>query len=124
MEHQVLAVRGVGGYRQYRIPAMAVTPSGRIITIYDGRFDFDDLPGPVDLVIRTSDDNGTTWSPQSIFRKHEGIAGFGDASIIIDPNVGNFGRIIVLYQSTKIAGFFESKLGSDLDDPLVAHIGR
>jgi sialidase-1 len=124
MEEQVLAVRGVGGYRQYRIPAMAVTPTGRIIAIYDARFDFDDLPGPVDLVIRTSDDNGATWSEQKIFRKHEGISGFGDASIVIDPSFGAIGRVIVLYQSTKIAGFFESKLGTDLDDPLIAHIAR
>jgi sialidase-1 len=124
MNQQVLAVRGVGGYRQYRIPAMAVTTSGRAIAIYDARFDFDDLPGPVDLVIRTSDDNGTTWSNQEIFRKHEGISGFGDASIIIDPNFGTNGRVIVLYQATKIAGFFESKLGTDLDDPLISQIAR
>jgi sialidase-1 len=124
MQQQVLAVRGVGGYRQYRIPALAVTPTGRIIAIYDGRFDFDDLPGPVDLVIRTSDDNGATWSNQKVFRKHKGISGFGDASIIVDPNCGSNGRIIVLYQWTKIAGFFESKLGTDLNDPLVAHIAR
>ena len=124
MNQQVLAVRGVGGYRQYRIPAMAVTPSGRAIAIYDARFDFDDLPGPVDLVIRTSDDNGATWSEQKIFRQHHGISGFGDASIIVDPSFGADGRIIVLYQWTKIAGFFESKLGTDLDDPLIAQIAR
>jgi sialidase-1 len=124
MNQQVLAVRGVGGYRQYRIPAMAVTTSGRIITIYDARLDFDDLPGPVDLVIRTSDDNGTSWSKQEIFRKHEGISGFGDASIIVDPSYGKHGRIIVFYQWTRIAGFFESKLGTDLDDPLIAQIAR
>jgi len=124
MNQQVLAVRGVGGYRQYRIPAMAVTTSGRIITIYDARFDFDDLPGPVDLVIRTSDDNGASWSEQKIFRQHEGISGFGDASIIVDPNFGANGRVIVLYQATKIAGFFESKLGTDLDDPLISQIAR
>jgi sialidase-1 len=124
MNQQVLAVRGVGGYRQYRIPAMAVTPSGRAIAIYDARFDFDDLPGPVDLVIRTSDDNGASWSKQEIFRKHEGISGFGDASIIVDPSFGTNGRVIVLYQATKIAGFFESTLGTDLTDPLVAHIAR
>ena len=124
MQQQALAVRGVGGYRQYRIPAMAVTASGRIITIYDARFDFDDLPGPVDLVIRTSDDNGATWSSQKVFRKHEGISGFGDASIIVDPSFGVNGRIIVLYQWTKIAGFFESKLGTDLDDPLISQIAR
>ena len=124
MEQQVLAVRGVGGYRQYRIPAMAVTPSGRIITIYDARLDFDDLPGPVDLVIRISDDNGATWSTQEIFRKHHGISGYGDASIIIDPAYGDKGRIIVLYQWTQTAGFFESILGTELDNPLVAHIAR
>lgn len=124
MKEQVLALRGVGGYRQYRIPAMAVTPTGRVIAIYDARFDFDDLPGPVDLVIRISDDNGATWTKQEIFREHEGISGFGDASIIIDPSIGSNGRVIVLYQSTKIAGFFESKLGTDLDDPLIAHIAR
>ncbi len=124
MEEQVLAVRGDGGYRQYRIPAMAVTPTGRVIAIYDARLDFDDLPGPVDLVIRTSDDDGATWSEQKIFREHEGISGFGDASIIIDPSFGANGRVIVLYQATKIAGFFESKLGTDLDDPYIAHIAR
>ncbi len=124
MNQQVLAVRGVGGYRQYRIPAMAVTNSGRLIAIYDARADFDDLPGPVDLVIRTSDDNGAYWSKQEVFRKHEGISGFGDASIVIDPSCGKHGRIIVLYQWTRIAGFFESTLGTDLDDPLIAHIAR
>jgi sialidase-1 len=124
MNQQVLAVRGVGGYRQYRIPAMAVTNSGRLIAIYDARADFDDLPGPVDLVIRTSDDNGAYWSKQEVFRKHEGISGFGDASIVIDPSYGENGRIIVLYQWTHIAGFFESTLGTDLDDPLIAHIAR
>ena len=124
MKEDVLAVRGVGGYRQYRIPAMAVTPSGKVIAIYDARADFDDLPGPVDLVIRTSDDNGDTWSTQRIFRKHEGISGFGDASIIVDPSFGNKGRVIVLYQWTQTAGFFESIVGTDLDNSLIAHIGR
>ena len=124
MEQKVLAVRGVGGYRQYRIPAMAVTPSGRIITIYDARLDFDDLPGPVDLVIRISDDNGASWSAQEIFRKHHGISGFGDASIVIDPTYGDKGRIIVLYQWTQTAGFFESIVGTDLNNPLIAHIAR
>ena len=124
MEEHVLAVRGVGGYRQYRIPAMAVTPSGKVIAIYDARTDFDDLPGPVDLVFRTSDDNGITWSQQKTFRKHEGISGYGDASIVVDPTYGQLGRIIVFYQWTQAAGFFESILGSDAGNPLIAHIGR
>ena len=122
MDFQVLAHRGKGGYRQYRIPAMGVTPSGRIIAIYDARPDLDDLPSPVDLVIRTSDDNGTTWTPQRIFQKSEGISGFGDPSIVIDPSVGTHGRILVLAQATHSAGFFESGLGSDPDDRSIVHI--
>jgi sialidase-1 len=59
-----------------------------------------------------------------IFRQHQGISGFGDASILIDPSFGASGRIIVFYQLTKIAGFFESKLGTDLGDPLISQIAR
>ncbi len=123
MDFQVLARRGSGGYRQYRIPALNVTKSGRLIAIYDGRPDFDDLPGPIDLIIRHSDD-GQRWSEQKVFRQHQAISGFGDASIIVDPNFGELGRVIVLYQFTHHAGFFESIPGCDNDDPRVAHIAR
>lgn len=122
MEFRTLALRGEGGYRQYRIPALAVTPSGRIVAIYDGRPDLDDLPGPIDVILLTSDDNGTTWSEPIVLRKSEDIAGSGDASIVIDPSVGECGRILVFVQSSKLAGFFESGLGTDPDDPTVVHI--
>lgn len=122
MDFQVLATRGQGGYRQYRIPAMAVTPTGRVIAIYDARADLDDLPGPVDLVIRTSDDNGDTWSAQKVFLASQEVSGFGDASIIIDPTVGDKGRIIVFCQASHLASFFESSLGTDINDPTIVHI--
>jgi sialidase-1 len=122
MDFRVLATRGVGGYRQYRIPAMALTPSGKIIAIYDARVDLDDLPGPIDLVIRTSDDNGDTWSRQEVFLSGEGITGYGDASIIIDPTFGAQGRILVFCQKSELASFFESSLGSDTNDPTTVHI--
>lgn len=101
---------------------MGVTPSGKIIAIYDARADLDDLPGPIDLVIRTSVDNGDTWSPQEIFLSGEGITGFGDASILIDPSVGDKGRIIVFCQRSQLASFFESSFGTDLGDPTIVHV--
>lgn len=122
MDFRVLATRGVGEYRQYRIPAMAVTPSGKIIAIYDARVDLDDLPGPIDLVICTSTDNGNTWSPHKVFLSGQGITGYGDASIIIDPTVGECGRILVFCQRSELASFFESSLGSDVNDPTIVHI--
>ena len=122
MELRVLATRGIGGYRQYRIPSLAVTKSGRIIALYDGRPDFDDLPSPVDVVMRTSDDNGKTWSEQTILREHHDISGYGDASLLIDPTIGEHGRILMFCQLTRVAGFFESVLGIAEDDPMIAHI--
>lgn len=119
MLKQVLALRGEGGYRQYRIPAMAVTHTGRVIAIYDGRADLDDLPGPINLLIRTSDDNGVTWSEQKVFRSGVGIEGFGDASILIAPS----GRIFVFYQRTQLAGFFESESGCELSNPMIVQVG-
>lgn len=124
MKYKVLAKRGEGGYRQYRIPALAATKTGRVIAIYDGRPDLDDLPGPVDLVMRISDDNGITWTEQEVFLSGEGITGYGDASIIIDPSVGELGRIIVLSQKSELASFFESTLGTDPADPNIVHIAR
>jgi len=124
MKYKVLAKRGEGGYRQYRIPALATTKTGRVIAIYDGRPDLDDLPGPVDLVMRISDDSGLTWSAQEIFLSGEGITGYGDASIIIDSSVGELGRIIVLSQKSELASFFESTLGTELNDPNIVHIAR
>ncbi|MBW4094776.1 MAG: exo-alpha-sialidase, partial [Acidobacteria bacterium] len=41
---RVLATRGVGGYHQYRIPALAVTTRGTLLAAYDGRPNLDDLP--------------------------------------------------------------------------------
>jgi sialidase-1 len=122
MDFHVLATRGEGGYRQYRIPALATTPTGRILAVYDGRPDLDDLPSPIDLVLRTSDDCGTTWSEQTVLRRGDGIAGFGDASIVVDPDVGSHGRILVFAQTTTLAGFFEGAVGCDPDDPTVVHI--
>lgn len=124
MDSQVLATRGFGGYRQYRIPAMAVTPSGRVIVIYDARADLDDLPGPVDLVLRTSDDNGDSWSAQELFLESSGVSGYGDASILIDPTFGTHGRIIVFCQASHLASFFESSLGSEVNNPKIVHVHR
>ena len=79
-----LATSGEGGYPCYRIPALVVTPSGTLLAAYDSRPSPDDLPGPIDLLLRRSHDNGDTWEPQEILRTGDGFEGFGDPSFIID----------------------------------------
>ena len=56
--------------KSYRIPAIATTSTGRIIAVSDYRHNLDDIGRDnhgtgtkrIDLVARTSDDNGKTWS--------------------------------------------------------------
>ncbi|MGO4237218.1 sialidase family protein [Pseudarthrobacter sp. YAF2] len=117
VEH-VLAARGRSGYRQYRIPALAVTSKGTLLAAYDGRPNLDDLPSPIDLLIRRSTDSGRTWSGQEVVRSGTGLEGFGDPSLLVDAETG---RIFVFHAAGTRAGFFEATAGMDHDDHQVQH---
>jgi len=112
VEH-VLAVRGVGGYRQYRIPALAVSVRGTLLAAYDGRPNLDDLPNPIDLLLRRSYDNGLTWEPQQVVRTGSGLHGFGDPSLLVDTQTG---RIFTFHSAGTHAGFFEAVAGLEPDN--------
>lgn len=79
----------------YRIPAIDTTGTGRIIAVSDYRHNLDDIGRDnhgtgtmrIDLVIRTSDDNGKTWSEKKTIaagdntKTGEYLRAFGDAAI-------------------------------------------
>ncbi len=106
------------GYRQYRIPALAVTGAGTLVAAYDGRQDLDDLPGPIDLVVRRSLDGGRTWLPQQVIRAADGLTGHGDGSLLVDRQTGT---VLCFHASGTAVGFFESSTGTADDDPTVLH---
>ncbi|MCO4252508.1 sialidase family protein [Pseudarthrobacter raffinosi] len=104
VEH-VLAVRGTGGYRQYRIPALAVSRQGTLLAAYDGRPNLDDLPNPMDLLLRRSTDSGRTWGDQHMVGTGGGLNGYGDPSLLVDVDTG---RIFMFHAAGTHAGFFEA----------------
>lgn len=106
-------MRGVGGYRQYRIPALAISTRGTLLAAYDGRPNLDDLPNPIDLLLRRSYDNGVTWEPQQLVRTGSGLHGFGDPSLLVDSDTG---RIFMFHAAGTHAGFFEAVDGLEPDD--------
>ncbi len=110
---QVLASRGAGGYRQYRIPALAVSTRGTLLAAYDGRPNLDDLPNPIDLLLRRSSDSGRTWGPQQLVRTGTGLEGFGDPSLLVDAETG---RIFMFHAAGTQAGFFEAVAGLEPSD--------
>ncbi len=112
LEH-VLAVRGLDGYRQYRIPALAVSVQGTVLAAYDGRPNLDDLPNPIDLLLRRSTDSGRTWGSQQVVRTGSGLNGYGDPSLLVDAETG---RIFMFHAAGTQAGFFEAVAGLSPDD--------
>jgi sialidase-1 len=114
VEH-VLAVRGVGGYRQYRIPALAVSTRGTLLAAYDGRPNLDDLPNTIDLLLRRSFDNGASWSEQHVVRTGTGLDGYGDPSLLVDAETG---RIFMFHAAGTHAGFFEAAPGLEPEDSI------
>lgn len=111
----VLARRGVAGHRQYRIPALAVSARGTLLAAYDGRPNLDDLPNPIDLLIRRSTDDGATWGPQQTVRTGTGLDGYGDPSLLIDTETH---RIFMFHAAGTHAGFFEAAEGLEDRDAI------
>jgi sialidase-1 len=105
---RVLARRGELGYRQFRIPALLRTQAGTLVAVCDARPLLDDLPSPIDLVVRRSTDEGATWEDWEVLRTGTGLEGFGDASLLQDPATG---AILCWHVSTTRWGFFESEAG-------------
>lgn len=72
----------------YRIPAIAVAPNGDLIAFTDRRPCGGDIGyGRVDLLARTSADNGATWSAPVTILEGTGKGpdtGFGDACLVAD----------------------------------------
>ncbi|WP_425308522.1 sialidase family protein [Ammonicoccus fulvus] len=92
----------------YRIPALTVTTTGRVLVAYDVRRDWRDLPGEFDIALRHSDDHGRTWSEPRTIRRHTAGHGFGDASLLTDPATG---RVLCWHVGSTGRSFFDAEAG-------------
>ncbi len=56
---KAIFVQGVGGYNNYRIPALLTTQAGTLLAFCEGREGGDS--SDIDLLVRRSEDGGKTW---------------------------------------------------------------
>lgn len=87
----------------FRIPSLITTTKGTLIAIADGRLDNHlDVPNRIDIYIRRSNDNGTTWGDPIVISKTEYG---GDACTVIDRTTG---RIFLFYAYSQFKNIFTS----------------
>lgn len=86
-----VAIRKAGddNINTYRIPGIAQTDRGTLLSVYDIRYNNSaDLPGNIDVGLSRSTDGGTTWEPMKVIMDmgapHENN-GIGDPAILFDP---------------------------------------
>lgn len=93
-----LALRKPGddGVHTYRIPALATTPKGTLLCVYDMRRRRSrDLQEDIDIGLSRSTDGGRTWEPARVIMdmgEYGGLPqeqnGCSDPGIVVDPQTG------------------------------------
>ena len=85
---QEVFISGEEGYACYRIPAIISPEEGKLIAFAEGRKRGCSDTGDIDLVMKTSEDGGQTWSPlQLIWDSGENTS--GNPAPILDKSTGN-----------------------------------
>ncbi|MGC4046959.1 MAG: sialidase family protein [Armatimonas sp.] len=87
MTQDVLWTSGQGGYKTYRIPALAVMKTGVVLAFCEGRRASSSDSGQIDVLLRRSLDNGTTWSEQQVVWSSEGNT-CGNPAPVVDQRTG------------------------------------
>lgn len=80
---------GEGGIHTLRIPGIATTDKGTLISVYDVRYkNSRDLPANIDVGMNRSTDGGKSWAPMQVImdmgEPHDNN-GVGDPAILFDP---------------------------------------
>jgi sialidase-1 len=83
----ILFKPGDHGYACYRIPAIVRSSGGTLLVFAEARKKGCSDTGDIDLVLRRSTDNGTTWEPmQVIWDSGENVA--GNPAPVVDETTG------------------------------------
>lgn len=67
---QILFSRGTLGYHTCRIPALLALPGSRVLAFCEGRADWSEDHGRIDILMRSSDDGGETWSEPRVIARN------------------------------------------------------
>lgn len=88
LEQTELFVSGQGSYHTYRIPALVVTGAGTVLAFCEGRRNSSSDSGQIDLLLRRSDDGGSTWGPVRVIVSEADMT-CGNPCPVVDESSGH-----------------------------------
>jgi len=93
-------VSGEEGYKSYRIPAIVKDKTGQLIAFAEGRVDHAGDFGNVDIVYKTSQDNGKTWGQLHVAVDNDNLQVGNPAPVVdlLDPAYPK-GRLLLFYNT-------------------------
>ncbi|MFN8353269.1 MAG: sialidase family protein [Spirosomataceae bacterium] len=99
-DETVVFQNGQDGYKCYRIPAIVKSPNGDLLAFAEARRNNCGDFGDVEIVMKRSADNGTTWSNLQIVADY-GDNQAGNAAPVFDLTDKNFpkGRLFLFYNT-------------------------
>lgn len=83
----VLWTSGQGGYKTYRIPALAVTTKGTVLAFCEGRRAGAGDSGAIEILLRRSTDGGERWSEPQVIWADSGNT-CGNPAPVVDSQTG------------------------------------
>lgn len=91
---------GTDGYKSFRIPAIVSLPDGKLLAFAEGRVNHAGDFGDINLVLKTSTDNGKSWSPLQVVVDYDSLQAGNPAPVVdlTDPQYPK-GRIFLFYNT-------------------------
>lgn len=91
---------GLEGHKNYRIPAIVSLPKGKLLAFAEGRVDGLGDYGDVNIVLKTSVDNGRTWSAIKTVVDYDNLQAGNPAPVVDlqDPRYPQ-GRVFLFYNT-------------------------
>ncbi len=85
--HAIIFDGGTGGYHSYRIPCLVRAKNGTLIAFAEGRKNSNNDYGDIDLVYKTSTNNGQSWSALKVVVS-SGTGTWGNPTAVVDQVSG------------------------------------
>ena len=85
---QVLFTSGQDEYHSYRIPALAVAVDGTLLAFCEGRIESARDDAEIQIVLRRSGDNGSTWGEIQVITSDDGHT-VGNPCVVVDRSTGS-----------------------------------